>query len=319
MLSATNVRFSLACVVSVAVVLWTAALAPAQDSNASVEQARLFPRTTPPTPALMTADGTALPASDPSNPDDDSFGAQQILKQEQKTAPFAVTGSASLFYTSNVALTRRDELSDGFFVANAGFLWTPQINPEWLLQFNAGASIFRYFDTTELDFESLGFGLGAIWAPKNAWGVTLIGRYDFAELIDSHSHEILQDHQFSMTLQKTFVLGRSHALSLALIGSAGISDPFSEQRDQVGLSAGYHLRLTRQLDSDFGYRLSGYFYNDGGRNDLNQVFSCALHYRITPWATVDAFISGATNDSNHSAFEYNVFSTGGGAGLTIRF
>ena len=122
-----------------------------------------------------------------------------------------------------------------------------------------------------------------------------------------------------MALQKLLVLGRSHSLTLGVIGSAGISDPFSEQRDQIGFAVGYHLQLTRQLGSDFGYRLSGYFYNKGGRDDLNQVFSLGLHYYITPWASVDSFLTGAVNSSNRSAFRYDVISTGGGAGLTVRF
>lgn len=260
-----------------------------------------------------------LPGGGTVNSEDESFGAQQILKTQEKATDFTIGGSASVFYTSNVALTRYNTISDGFFVGDAGFSWAPRVNPELQLEFNARASIFRYFDTTVLDFESLGAGVGVIWTPANAWEIAVIGRYDFTELLDSHSNELLQDHQFSLALQKVVPLGRSHALSFSIIGSAGISDPFVQQRDQVGFAIGYHLRLARQLDSDFGYRLSGYFYNGGGRNDLNQVLSAGLHYHVTPWATIDGFMSGAFNNSNRGVFEYDVFSSGGGVGLTIRF
>jgi hypothetical protein len=292
----------------------------AQDfSNPSVEQSRLFPRTLPPTSGNVTPDGMALPASESTSSGDESFGAQQILKTEEKIPQVTVNGSASAFYTSNVALTHNDTKSDGFFVGAAGLSWTPRINQQLQFSLDMGASIFRYFDTSALDFESLGAGVGIAWTPPNGWGCQLLGRYDFSELLDRHSNEILQDHEFSLALQKLFVLGRSHALSVGILGSAGISDPFVEQRDQVGFALGYHLQITRQLGSDLGYRHSWYFYNDSGRTDLNQVFSLGLRYDITPWASVNALISGGLNHSDRTAFDYNVFSTGGGLVFTTRF
>ena len=122
-----------------------------------------------------------------------------------------------------------------------------------------------------------------------------------------------------MAVQKFFVLGRSHSLSFGIIGSAGISDPVAEQRDQIGLGVAYHLQLTRYFGRDFGYCLSEYFYNEHGRRDLNQVFSLGLHYDFKPWAAVNGYLSGAINHSNESVFKYKVLTGGGGLALTIRF
>jgi hypothetical protein len=289
------------------------------QTNPAVETSRLYERTIPPTSGMVNPDGMALPEGETTVSEDESFGAQQILKMQQKVPDFTLGGSVSSFYTNNVALTRSHTISDSFLVGAAFFNWTPRINPELQFQFSAGASIFRYWDTTALDFENLGTGVGLLWAPPNFWGIGILGRYDFTELLNSASDQILQDHEFSITLQKLVVLGRSHSLTFGVIGSAGISDPFSEQRDQIGFAIGYHLQLTRQLGSDFGYRHSWYFYNEGGRTDLNQVFSLGLHYYVTPWASVDGYLSGAVNSSNDPVFRYNVISPGGGAGLTVRF
>jgi hypothetical protein len=267
----------------------------------------------------VTPDGTTLPASESTTSQDESFGAQQILKTEEKIPDFTLSGNSSVFYTNNVALTRRDTISDAFFFGTAGLSWTPRINSQLQFQIGAGASIFRYFDTSALDFESLGAGLGFLWTPPNAWGIGVTGRYDFAELLDKHSNEVLEDHAFSLAVQKLLVLGRSHALTFGVLGSVGISDPFAEQRDQVGFAIGYHLQLTRRLGSDLGYRHSWFFYNQGDRIDLNQVFSLGLHYYIRPWASVDALLSGAINSSNRPEFRYDVLSTGGGLGFTARF
>jgi hypothetical protein len=290
-----------------------------QDSNAAIEQSRLFQNSLPTTGSNVTPDGTALPDGDNTTSSDDSFGAQQILKAQEKVPQFLVSGDASVFYTSNVALTRRDTIADKFFVGDAGLAWTPRINNEFQLQMGARASIFRYDDTSELDFESLGAGVGLLWTPHNCYGIGFVARYDFTELLDRHSNELLEDHELSLAAQKIFALGRSHAVSFGLVGSAGISDPFAEQRDQIGAVIGYHLQWARCFDSDLSYKHSWYFYNSGGRTDFNQILALGLHYHLTRWATVDGFVSGAINDSNRSVFKYNVFTAGGGVGLGIRF
>ena len=104
----------------------------------------------------------------------------------------------------------------------------------------------------------------------------------------------------------------------ALAASPALVLTSFEQRDQIGFAIGYHLQLARNFVADFGYRNSGYFYNNG-RSDLNQVFSLALRYYLTSWAAMEGFMSGAINNSNRSAFDYDVFTSGGGVGLTIRF
>ena len=289
-----------------------------QDSNSAIEQSRLFQKIAPPTASSITTDGTALPGDGIAS-DDGSFGAQQMLKAQEKTREFEVSGAASVFFTSNVALTRRDTMDDIFFVADAAVGWTHRINNEFQLQLGTRASIFRYNETSALDFQSVGAGIGAIWTPASAWGIGVIARYDFIELIDRHSNELLQDHEFSLAIQKIVALGRSHGLSFALLASADISDPFAEQRDQIGAAIGYHLQLARNFGMDLNYRHAWYFYNSGERTDLNQVISLGLHYQLAKWATLEAFVSGATNYSTESVFKYDVFNTGGGVGLTVRF
>jgi hypothetical protein len=290
----------------------------AQDSNPSIEQSRLYPRTVPPTAGNLSPDGLSLPQGEGVASEDESFGAQQILKAQEKIPEFLLSASSSIYFTNNVALTHSATQSEAFYVGDAGFSWTPRVNPQLQFQLGGALALFRY-ETSALDFESLGAGTGFIWTPPHAWDLAFMTRYDFIELLDRHGHQILQDHEFSAAVQKVLVLGRSHALTFGLIGSAGISDPTVEQRDQAGFAIGYHLQLTRQLGSDLGYRHSWYFYNEGGRTDLNQVFSLGLHYNVKPWAVVNGYLSGATNYSNQSVFKYDVFSGGGGLGLIIRF
>lgn len=287
--------------------------------NAPIEQARLFDRPAGTQAVGLTADGTALPVSGSADSDDDSFGAQQILKSQPRAREFTVGGDAALFYTSNVALTHHGTIDDSFLVANAGMSWNHVIDPELLLQVGAHGAIFRYNDTSVFDFENLGAGIGFSWAPQSLPGISFFARYDFTELLDKHSREILSDHEFSVGAQKVFFFGRSHALTIGTIASAGISQPYSAQRDCVTAFAGYAVAVTRQLSVEVLYHIAGNFYNGGGRNDLNQVGSLGAHYHLTRWAELNALVSFGINRSTRDVFSYDVFTGGGGVGCTMHF
>jgi hypothetical protein len=313
-----TVRLASQSILPLIVVALTAVTAFGQ-SNPAIEQSRLFPRTVPPTAGNISPEGVSLSGGETVSTEDESFGAQQILKTEEPIPTISINAGTSLYYSNNVALTHSHTVSDGFFVGEAAASWTPRLNPQLAFQLGGGTSIFRYFETSPLNFESLALGTGLTWTPPDAWGIAIVTRYDFTELLDQSGDEILQDHQFSLAVQKLIVLGRSHAITLGVIGSAGISHPYAEQRDQAGFAIGYHLQLSRNLGTDIGYRLSGYFYNAHSRDDLNQVLSLGFHYSFNPWLGVNGYFSGALNSSNETAFRYKVLSGGGGVGISLRF
>ena len=271
---------------------------------------------TPPAPSV-DANGNAF--GETADVVDDSFGAQMILKDQEPVRYFSLSGGSSVYYTNNVALTRRDTRDDVFAVVNAAGTWTRRIHPEVELQIGLQASLFRYNRASQLDFNNLGGGVGLSWTPQGWNGVGIFGRYDFTELINRHGNEILRDHQFSLGAQKIFVLGRAHAFTLGLLGSAGISTPVAAERSQAGIFVGYHLQLSRVLATDFLYRMAGQSYTDSNRLDLNQVVSWTLRWRLAEWAEANAYFSYGDNRSNTSVFDYEVISGGGGLGITTRF
>ena len=283
------------------------------QNDPAIEQARLFQRPAAVTNSGVTADGMALGEATPST--DDSFGDQVILKSQPRPRLFTLTGDATIFYTDNVALTRRGTRDDTFFVIHAGGSWTPHLGPNLDGQIGASVSTFRYNDTSALDFTNLGFGTGLFWNPPSLHGIGVFARYDFIELLNRHGNEILQDHEFTLGAQKVFALGRSHAITIGGTAMAGISDPRPAQRDQVGMFVGYQLQLTRTLDTEISYRPAVHFYNSNGRVDLNQVVSWNLRYRITPWAEANGFLSFGSNRSDRSVFDYDVFTAGAGVAV----
>jgi hypothetical protein len=291
--------------------------AHAQQAVSPVEHARLLQELPTSTNTKVNANGMVLGNDDTTS--DDSLGEQLILKSLPRIPTFVVTGDASVFYTNNAALTRRDKIDDVFFVANAGVSWTPLIAPQLEAQIAAHGSIFRYDSTPALDFESLGFGAGLFWNPDHFAGVGLFAHYDFIELIDRHSKEFLRDHEFTIGAQKVFPLGRAHAFVAGATIRAGLAEPESAQRNQAGMFLAYRLQATRSLDLEFLYRFAGYFYTDTGRIDRNQVLSGSVRYRMREWADINAFFSFADNRSDDPAFNYDAVTNGGGLSATVQF
>lgn len=290
------------------------------QNNSAIEQARLFRESEAAPRPTVDANGNQIgPLHDTSTSTDDSFGAQLILKNQERPRPYVVTGGLALFHTDNVALTRTGERADEFFVADASFAWSPKLGNNLEATLGLHAALFRYVDTGALDFENLGATAGLAWSPPALRGFTLFGRYDFTELLGTDGDQILMDHTFTLGLQKTVALGRSHGVTFGLLGMAGISDPYAAQRDQLAAFLSYHIQLTRNLEADLLARPAVHFYNAGGRTDFNQILSGSLRYRFNPWAEASAFLSYGWNRSDRTVFDYDVLTAGGGVAVTIRF
>ncbi len=289
------------------------------QNDAAIEQMRLRRGAVAPVnTAGVTADGSVI-APEASVSEDDSFGAQQILKTQEKVRSFVVTGSASFTYTNNVALARRDERSDVFGVVDAGLSWSHPITRELEAGLAGRASIFTYNRTPALNFENLNFSAGLTWIPRALGGWGLSARYDLTELLNRDSEQILREHALSLSLQKSFALGRSHGFSLGLNTTLAVAEPSNAERQQVSAFISYHLQITRSLSSDWLFRPTFQLYTSVDRKDFNQILSWTLRYRLTSWAEATASLNYGANRSDHAVFDYDVFTNGLGLGLQIRF
>jgi hypothetical protein len=290
-----------------------------QQAVSSITQSRLFSNPTAPGTTACDENGNPLPGNAETTSGDDSFGTQIILKNQERPKNFAVFGDASLFYTNNVDLTPDNTRSDTFAAANAGASWRPIISRGLVGEVSVGTSIFRYDKASELDFERISAGTGLTWLVPRSPGIVVFARYDFTELLDSGSTELLQDHEFTLGGQKTFAFTRSHFLTTGLAGIVGISIPRSQQRDQAAVHAAYHLQVTRDFGVDLLYRYAAQFYADDSRIDHNQTLSLGLGFNANRWLRIDGSLSAARNDSDRSAFEYEVLNLGGTVWLSARF
>ncbi|HEY0369870.1 MAG TPA: hypothetical protein VGC85_09755 [Chthoniobacterales bacterium] len=289
------------------------------ENDAAIQQARLFHESIPPTALGVDANGNALPTSGTSAESDDSFGAQAIMKTQERPPQFVVTANGAFDYTSNAALTNRGTRDDVLGVVDAGFAWLPRLTSDLRADVSAHISLFRYNDITSLDFADFALGAGLNWTPRNFAGVNFFARYDFTELLDRSSNQILMEHAVTLGAQKTIALGRSHAFSFGLSGTGAVADPTAAQREVISGFANYHLDLTRNWSTDIFYRPAVHFYTEHGRIDFNQILSVDLRYRLGPAAEFHTMFSYGFNRSNSSVFDYDVITTGGSIAFTAHF
>lgn len=302
-----------------ALLLTSLVVARGQEAVSSITQARLFANPSAPGTTSYDENGTALPEEDSTSSGDDSFGTQIVLKNQERPRTFNVFGNVSAVYTNNVDLTPNGTRSDAFLATTAGAAWSPAISRGLVAEISLGSSVFRYDRASELDFERIAAGAGLSWLVPHTPGIIAFARYDFTELLNSGSDELLRDHAFTVGAQKIFTFGRSHFLTTGISGVLGLSTPRSQERNQAGVYAAYHLQITRSCDADLIYRYAAQFYEEGNRLDHNQTLSLAMGFAATRWLRMGMCLSAARNDSDQPAFSYDVLNVGGEVRLSLSF
>ncbi len=289
-----------------------------QTPEPRINQARQLDLQTVPLPAAGDFAPTELPAS--SGDDGDSFGVQQLLRDEERLRPFRTFADVSAFVTSNVALTRVKPATDAFLLATFGFEYRRPVPRGFQIDAGLRLATFRYNEFRQLDFNSIDAGVGVSYHTSKLTGLDLFLRYNFNELLGVKSGDVFfTNHTLALGAQKTVVFSSAHYAFAGVTGQLGFSDAKSAERSEASVFAGYHVQLTRNLQSDLLYRYAGLFYTEGGRTDRNQTLSWGLRYRFTDWSNVSASGYLGRNRSNRAPFSYDVANGGGGLTFNLQF
>lgn len=296
-----------------------AALTPARAVEPRVEQVRQFETTSPVAPQAVRGEQASFDFGSTTS-DDASFGVQQLLKQQERVKPFTAFAEISGFVTSNVALTRRDEIQDSFLVATFGLQYRTMLTSALQLEATVRGGIFRYNRVSALNFVSVDAGVGLTYHAEKLGGLDFFGRYNFADFInDRNGDSFFQNHSLTLGAQKTIPLSKAHNLYAGASVQGALSDPASEQRNEYVAFAGYHAQLTQALEADLLYRYGYYDYTKGPRGDHNHSVTLSVRYAIGEWGSAFASAFAARNRSNIDVFDYDVGNIGAGGGLSLRF
>ena len=296
------------------------ALAQGPAAGAQIDQARQFSSPVAPldlpTPLLgetQIPEATAAP--------DDAFGAQVIFKRVVRPTPFTAFAEVSAFFTNNVALARRDTLDDKFLVIAAGAGYSRPVGFDLRFEMSVRASLYRYAEYRELDFQSVDVSAGVVWSPPALHGTEVALRYLFTDLTAAESQdEIYRNHAVLLGVQKVIPFSAAHAAYFGASGQWSWSDPAEPGRDEYVAFAGYHMDATRHIGADLSYRYGYFVYREAdGRQDQNHTFSLTLRYAPVEWFAISANSFLGINRSNRSAFDYELWNAGVGLQFSLKF
>jgi hypothetical protein len=282
----------------------------ATAANARVEQAQRF-RTGASSTDVESQQAGLVPAGlAPPSPGDRDLGQQVLLRRKEKATPFSAFATLTGFYTSNAALTNAARVDDFFFVGEVGVSYQPRITRDLVAEITVREAAFRYAHYGVLDFESLNAGAGLTYTARALAGVAFSARYNFNRLTDGKEHEQFFENQtLTLAAMRSFELSKAHYLYLGASAVFGWSDPLPPQRDEYGVTLGYHCNWSRAVSTDLYYRPAMFAYVHG-RDDWNQTVGLAVRWDVTRWFNLTGSISEGFNNSNEHVFNYQVFNGG---------
>lgn len=291
---------------------------PVGAQEPRIEQARQLQGLAKPRPE---ATAIAVTPSERATWDDaESFGVQQMLREKESPLTVRTFAEVAGFVTDNVALARREALTDSFLVATFGFEMRHALPRGFQAEVGVTLATFRYNEFSQLDFNSLDVGAGVSVHAEQLGGLDFFARYNFNALYTTETHDnFFQNHTITLGGQKTVVLGQAHSVFAGLSGLLGFADPTASGRTELTAYAGYHLAATRCLEADVLYRYGYYFYARGGREDQNHTLSVGLRYRVTNWCSVSATSYYVWDRSNQNVFNYDAGTAGGAITFSLQF
>jgi hypothetical protein len=293
----------------------------AQSPQPQIEQARQFGNATQTLDLAGDAAAADLPDAPLEGSGDDAFGAQLILKRQERVRPFSAFAEIGAFVSTNVGLTRRDTHRDEFMVVTAGAAFSQRLGYDLRFDASARSSLYRYNEYRQLDFQSVDLSAGLAWSPPLLRGAEVLVRYTFTDLSTAKRiREFYTNHAVLLGVQKAIPFSRAHGVYLGLSAQWSATDPKETGRDEYVAFAGYRVQFTRSIDADLSYRYGHYIYREGdGREDDNHAVSLALHYTPVEWLSFSATSFLNFNRSNQPVFDYDVGNLGLALQLSVRF
>lgn len=291
----------------------------AQTSQA-VDRSQIFrsePNIVPGEPINQSSNafGYAAPSAN-----DADLGVQAILKRQEQYQPFSFSASLPYYWTSNVALVRTGEVSDGVLAPSFVFAYQPRLMKTLYGEFIASQQLFYYDRLTSFNFTSFDAIAGVVYYLPKYHNLTLRLRYDYNRLTTDDFDEFFANHSIVAIADVPFQFGRAMQLNLGALANVSVAaDPSGPQRSDFEAYAGYHVQFSRAFSmSALGQVLFKKYY-EGGRNDVSELVALAADYRVREWLTLSAVSTAAWNQSNHSVFDYSVVNLGGSLALTFKF
>jgi hypothetical protein len=255
------------------------------------------------------------------SPNDPDIGEQEILKRIERYEPFTVSVATPFYYTSNVALTRRGEMSDVLVAPAVALSYAPRFTGTLFGSFTVQRQEFYYDKFPALDFGSFDFRAGLFYLMPKLHNLMLRGEYGYNRLTFSNSfNDFFSNHSIFLGAELPFRIGRAQQLSLGVDTNVSLhAEPSPPRRHEFDVYAGYSVRITRALTLGAVGRIFVRDYSNIDRSDVSEVLALTANYRINKCFSAGAASTLAWSQSSKSVFDYSVANIGGALSLSFKF
>ena len=251
---------------------------------------------------------------------DADLGVQAILKRQEEYKPFTFSASMSYYWTSNVALVRTGEVSDGVMAPSFVFAYQPRLAKTLYGEFVASQQLFYYNTFGSFNFTSFNAIAGLVYYLPNYHNLTLRLGYDYNRLTTDDWDQFFANHSIVTSADIPFPFGRAMQLNLGVLANVSFAaDPSGPQRSDFEAYWVYHAQFSRSFSVDAVGQVLFKKYYEGARNDVSELLSLTANYRFREWLILSAVSTASWNQSNHSVFDYSVVNLGGSLALTFKF
>ena len=257
----------------------------------------------------------------PVTPGDQDIGQQFILKRNDHVEPWRVTLDNNVFWTDNGANVRTGKIDDWFWVGGLNVGYQPQITKRIYLDLNVGEHWFQYNRLSVLDFQSSEASAGVIVMAPELWNTIWYANYYYQRITQGLSYGPIYDtNDLRVGVQKSIIIDRLNSVNFGLQTAFAVAaDPQALRRNEYTLTAGYNLKIMRELTLGLGYHLSYFDYFVVDRHDWFNNFSLQLAYQPTSWLEMDLGYTFTVNRSNVSSFSYDTQLAGPSVSLKAKF
>ncbi|PYK42440.1 MAG: hypothetical protein DME46_10685 [Verrucomicrobia bacterium] len=218
------------------------------QTSQDVDRSQIFrsePSIRPGEPINQSANafGYAAPSAN-----DADLGVQAILKRQEQYLPFTFSASLPYYWTSNVALVRTGEVSDGVFAPAFVFAYQPRLMKTLYGEFIASQQLFYYDRLGAFNFTSFDAIAGVVYYLPQYHNLSLRLVYDYNRLTDDEWNQFFANHSIIASADLPIQFGRAMQLTLGALANVSFAaTPAGPQRSDLEIYADYHVQLSRNF------------------------------------------------------------------------
>jgi hypothetical protein len=257
----------------------------------------------------------------PESPGDEDIGQQLILKETPKSRWMSAQVDTFLYWTDNPANLANGGDDDFFYGGRVSLSAQPRLGPNLFGDLLVSQYIYLYDQYDFLDYEYFEASAGLIKVLPQLWNSIVFVQGHYGRMTtDTFGEDILNAFSLRAGMQRSFLFDRKNSLHINVMGDWDLDVDVAElERFEYVVDLAYTYKIMRDLILSASYRFTWFDYQNVGRSDALSLLGLSLTWSPRRWIDLYLAASYSINESDIDVFDYEAATTGGGAGVRLRF